>query len=481
MWRGLWVRVALAVVPALAFGCAEGVGIDAQESPIDEVGAPNPRVPLGDGFVLGGEVSGLLGSGLVLRSGDETTTISADGRSIIPFTFQRRVAAGSAYRVTVETNPSAPVQRCTVANAEGTANADVKSIRVTCAEGTFTVGGTVRGLTGKLTLQNNGGDSLDVTSTPGPAPTPFTFATRLSSGRDYSVTVSTAPAGLTCEVKSGGKGKIGSADVTDVVVSCSGSQTFDFTGAAASFTVPAGVTELTIEAWGAQGNRNVQSVVGGLGGYATGKLAVAGGDVLRVYVGGGANTGIGANFNGGGAAGTSACAAAQGGAGGGASDVRKAGGTLTDRVIVAGGGGGAGGNRVSDCGRGTGGGGGGGWFGGGGGAGFPGATPGAVPTGGSQTAGGAGGTSSLSASNNGVAGASGVGGAGGTETTSGQAGNNVAIAGGAGGGPTGANGTYAGNFTGQGGAGGSSYVGGVTGGTTTQGVRTGAGQIILRY
>jgi hypothetical protein len=368
-----------------------------------------------------------------------------------------------------------------VASADGgPVDASVTSTTGT-GTGPFTIGGSVRGLVGTLTLQNNVTDTLDVTAPPGGAPVTFTFATALESGRSYSVTTLTKPSGPTCNVTSGGTGTVGDADVKDVVVSCNGAQTFAFTGAPQIFAVPAGVSEVTLEVWGAQGNRNALGVLGGLGGYATGRLAVSGGQLLHVYVGGGDTTAVAGGYNGGGAAGASPCATARGGGGGGASDVRTGGGGLGDRVIVAGGGGGGGGNRVAGCGRGAGGGGGGGWFGGGGGAGFPGPSPGALPTGGTQAAGGTGGTSTLTSANNGVAGASGIGGAGGPEVSSSQSGSNTASTGGIGGAATGGSGAYAGNFTGQSAGGGSGYIGGVTAGSMTAGNRAGAGQIIVRY
>jgi len=77
-----------------------------------------------------------------------------------------------------------------------------------------TVGGTVSGLTGTLTLQNNGGDDLDVS-----ADGSFTFATALSDGSAYAVTILAQPAGQTCEVTNG-SGTISGADVTTVVVDC---------------------------------------------------------------------------------------------------------------------------------------------------------------------------------------------------------------------------------------------------------------------
>jgi len=63
-------------------------------------------------------------------------------------------------------------------------------------------------------LQDNGGDNLSVT-----ANGTFTFATQLTSGSGYAVTVSANPSGQTCTVASG-SGTIGSANVTGVTVTC---------------------------------------------------------------------------------------------------------------------------------------------------------------------------------------------------------------------------------------------------------------------
>ena len=265
-------------------------------------------------------------------------------------------------------------------------------------------------------------------------------------------------------------------------------QTFNYTGAVQTFTIPVGITSVNIKAWGAQGNLNALSAsVGGLGGYAEGNLVVTPGQTLFINTGGGATSSINGGFNGGGAAGVnSGCASAQGGGGGGASDVRITANTLANRVIVGAGGGGAGGNRVAGCGRGTGGGGGAGYYGGGGGAGWPGipGSQGPVPTGGTQAAGGAGGITTFSPGpTNGFPGALGIGGAGGTEIGSNQGGSAIAEPGGIGGGLTGGSGLYnpTNNWCGQSGAGGSSYIGGVTGGLTTPGIRTGNGLVTITY
>jgi hypothetical protein len=63
-------------------------------------------------------------------------------------------------------------------------------------------------------LRNNGADNLSIS-----ANGPFTFATTLTSGSSYSVTVFSQPSGQTCTV-SGGSGTVGNANVTSVAVSC---------------------------------------------------------------------------------------------------------------------------------------------------------------------------------------------------------------------------------------------------------------------
>lgn len=80
---------------------------------------------------------------------------------------------------------------------------------------TYSVGGTVSGLTGSgLVLQNNAADDLPIT-----ADGPFTFSTELADAAGYAVTVSTQPTGQTCSV-SNGSGTIAAADVISVVVNC---------------------------------------------------------------------------------------------------------------------------------------------------------------------------------------------------------------------------------------------------------------------
>jgi len=112
------------------------------------------------------------------------------------------------------------------------------------------------------------------------------------------------------------------------------SRTFNYTGAKQSFTVPAGVTRITVVARGAGGDSCVRT---GRGARVYAVIPVTPKERLTVYVGGGgAGLGGAGGFNGGGAS-----YSGYGGAGG-ASDVRVRPGGLRDRIVVAAGGGSAG-------------------------------------------------------------------------------------------------------------------------------------------
>jgi hypothetical protein len=64
-----------------------------------------------------------------------------------------------------------------------------------------------------------------------------------------------------------------------------GPQTFGFTGGDQYYTVPAGVTTITVELWGASGGDSDPGV-GGAGGYVIAQVPVSTGQVLTVRVGG---------------------------------------------------------------------------------------------------------------------------------------------------------------------------------------------------
>ena len=176
-------------------------------------------------YTVGGTVSGLVGTGLVLQvNGSGNLTIPANGTYAFP-----GVVTGTAYAVTVLTQPATPAQSCVVTNGSGSvAGADVTNITVTCTTlPTFSVGGTVTGLAGTgLSLRNNGTNTLAIA-----ADGAFTFTTELLSSATYAVTVSSQPAGpaQSCTVANG-TGTIASLDVSNVAITCVTLPTFPVGG-----------------------------------------------------------------------------------------------------------------------------------------------------------------------------------------------------------------------------------------------------------
>ena len=79
---------------------------------------------------------------------------------------------------------------------------------------TFSIGGTVTGTIGALTLQNSNGTLLNVASDGS-----FAFETSMVSSALYNVTVAVPPRMQTCSVANG-SGTVGSASITDVIVAC---------------------------------------------------------------------------------------------------------------------------------------------------------------------------------------------------------------------------------------------------------------------
>jgi len=111
-------------------------------------------------------------------------------------------------------------------------------------------------------------------------------------------------------------------------------QTFTTAGAH-SFTVPAGITTMHVEALGGTGGNGWDTRVAGAGALVTADVPVTGGATVFALVGGNGEVN-GGGANGGGSGGNFGSA----GGGGGASDVRTAAADLTTRLVVAAGGGG---------------------------------------------------------------------------------------------------------------------------------------------
>ncbi len=190
-----------------------GVGQMSGDTPLNNIVVTClPNVPVGG--VLTGLASGTTVA--LSNNGVYQSALTANAAFVLP-TY---VLNGSAYAVTVSTQPAAQV--CSVTNGAGTALitnvAGAGNVGVNCVAA-VPVAGTITGLNTGLTLilANNGADNLSRTAVGA-----FTFANSLLNGSPYLVTVATQPTGQTCTVTnaSGTAALASPAGASNIAVNC---------------------------------------------------------------------------------------------------------------------------------------------------------------------------------------------------------------------------------------------------------------------
>ncbi|RFO95078.1 hypothetical protein DIC66_20185 [Rhodoferax lacus] len=223
-------------------------------------GGTDPTVPGGPGtggaggngngsttFNVGGVISGLGGSITLINNGDVAHTLTATSNG--GYTLGVPLVVGSGYAVTIGSMPAG--QFCSVSNGigvMGTANISNVNIKCTASAGTttgggssgggtdptvsggpgtggsggngngsttFNVGGVISGLSGTITLIDNGDPATALTTT---ANGGYTLGVPVVAGSSYAVTVSRQPSGQFCSV-SNAAGVVG-ANVSNVNIQC---------------------------------------------------------------------------------------------------------------------------------------------------------------------------------------------------------------------------------------------------------------------
>jgi len=165
-----------------------------------------------DTYPVSGTITGLTSGGLVLL--DNGTDATPIGANAAQFMMPTPIAYGSPYSITIQSQPTGLT--CSVSGGSGTMGLGGATVAVSCSSNSYTVGGTISGLTaGGLVLLDNGTDA----STQPVNATHFTMPTPIASGSVYDVTVQSEPTGLVCSV-SNGTGIMGAADVTNVAITC---------------------------------------------------------------------------------------------------------------------------------------------------------------------------------------------------------------------------------------------------------------------
>lgn len=163
-------------------------------------------------YSLGGNISGL--SNLLERVILENNKVLAIGSRNGRFTFTQQFVDGSNYDVQVRSQPLN--KECTVKNGDGQfRGGDINDVAVSCvASTTYTIGGTVSGLSGTVTLTLNQSTDLPLSEN-----TPYAFDINLLNNSAYDVAISQQPSGQLCSVANE-SGVIQSANVNNIDVTC---------------------------------------------------------------------------------------------------------------------------------------------------------------------------------------------------------------------------------------------------------------------
>lgn len=164
-------------------------------------------------YEVGGTVSNLNTNGLILANGGVNLPI-ASGQT--KFAFAQRIDYGTEYDITVQQQPAH--MTCGISGGSGSAGHYLSiQAAVSCMQNTYTVGGTVTGLTADGLVLINGTSQTTVLK----SSTTFTLGTRVADGDKYGISVFTQPTGLKCDVAPNtGVGVMGEANVTTVQVIC---------------------------------------------------------------------------------------------------------------------------------------------------------------------------------------------------------------------------------------------------------------------
>lgn len=135
------LKSAVLRVAVLALACAlAGCGSDGSAGAVSQTGLSSMGSPpaskgtssgSGDSYTVGGTVTGLAGTGLVLEvNGSQSLAVGANGT----FSFPGSLPSGSSYLVTVQSQPAVAREICSISSGSGTGGTSaVDNVGVACA------------------------------------------------------------------------------------------------------------------------------------------------------------------------------------------------------------------------------------------------------------------------------------------------------------------------------------------------------------
>ncbi len=158
-------------------------------------------------YNVSGTVSGLTGSVVLQNNGADNLTVSNGS-----FSFTNKINKGSAYNVTVKTQPSPFI--CSAASNRGLASDNMSSVSIVCAVQAYFLSGTANGL-GSTTL----GLQFDNETKTLSDNDSFSFSTPVAKGGGYSIYIPSQPDNRTCSVINGTRSNV-TQDYTDLKAVC---------------------------------------------------------------------------------------------------------------------------------------------------------------------------------------------------------------------------------------------------------------------
>jgi len=169
-------------------------------------------------YSIGGNISGLSGSLTIQNNSMDTLTLTSNGT----FAFSTPLPGGSAYSITIQTQPSTPNQICTITPGSGSGivgTSNVSTINITCVTNNYSLGGVINGLgAGEQILLANNGSTIAIVGT-GTLVDSFMFSA-INDGSFYNITINNAPSLKNCVIGAN-TGMINGSNVTSALVTCS--------------------------------------------------------------------------------------------------------------------------------------------------------------------------------------------------------------------------------------------------------------------